>query len=34
MTAWEDITFVTMDLDWTSSHTEEFNEKWMDFLIQ
>lgn len=34
MEAWENITFVDMDIDWTSSHTEEFNEKWTDFIIE
>lgn len=32
MEAWENIAFVTLDLDWTASHTEEFNEKWRDFV--
>lgn len=34
MKAWDEINFVDMDIDWTSSHTEEFNEKWNDFLIE
>ena len=34
MTAWEDISFVDMDIDWTSSHTEEFNGKWQDYVTQ
>ena len=34
MEAWENIAFVDMDIDWTSSHTEEFNEKWNDFITR
>ena len=34
MKSWDEINFVDMDIDWTSSHTEEFNEKWNDFLIE
>jgi iron(III) transport system substrate-binding protein len=34
MEAWDNIAFVDMDIDWTSSHTEEFNEKWTDFVIE
>lgn len=34
MEAWENISFVDVDIDWTSSHTKEFNEKWNDFVIQ
>lgn len=34
MQAWDTISFVEMDVDWTSSHTEEFNEKWLDFVTQ
>lgn len=34
MKAWDDIAFVDMDIDWTSSHTEEFNETWNDFIIE
>lgn len=34
MQAWDTISFVEMDIDWTSSHTEEFNEKWLDFVTQ
>lgn len=34
MEAWENINFVDMDIDWTSSHTEEFNEKWNDFITR
>ena len=32
MTPWDQINFVTLDLDWTASHTEEFNEKWRDYI--
>lgn len=32
MEPWENITFVNMDIDWTSSHVEEFNTKWRDFV--
>lgn len=34
MEPWENITFVDMDIDWTSSHTQEFNDTWNDFIIQ
>lgn len=34
MKAWDEINFVDMDLDWTSSHVEEFNEKWTDFVTE
>ena len=34
MKAWEEIKFVDMDLDWTSSHVDEFNEKWTDFVTE
>lgn len=34
MEAWENIAFVDMDIDWTSSHTEEFNETWNDFITR
>lgn len=34
MQAWDTISFVEMDVDWTSSHTEEFNEKWLDFVTK
>ncbi len=34
MEPWENIAFVDMDIDWTSSHTEEFNETWNDFIVQ
>lgn len=34
MQAWDTISFVEMDIDWTSSHTEEFNEKWLDFVTK
>lgn len=34
MEPWENIQFVTMDIDWTSSHTEEFNSKWRDFVTE
>ena len=34
MEAWENIAFVDMDIDWTSSYTEEFNEKWNDFITR
>ena len=34
MEAWENITFVDMDIDWTSSHTEEFNETWNDYITR
>ena len=32
--AWENIAFVDMDIDWTSSHTEEFNDFWNDLITQ
>lgn len=32
MEAWDKITFVNMDIDWTSSHTQEFNDKWNDLI--
>lgn len=28
------INFVDMDIDWTSSHADEFNEKWTDFVTE
>ena len=34
MEAWDNINFVEMDIDWTSSHVEEFNEKWTDFVTE
>lgn len=34
MEPWGNIKFVTLDLDWTSSHTEEFNGKWKDFVTK
>lgn len=34
MKAWDEISFVDMDLDWTSSHVDEFNEKWTDFVTE
>jgi len=34
MEAWGNIHFVDMDIDWTSSHVEEFNSKWTDFVTQ
>lgn len=34
MKAWDEIKFVDMDLDWTSSHVDEFNEKWTDFVTE
>lgn len=34
MRPWDEISFVEMDIDWTSSHTEEFNDKWTDFVTQ
>lgn len=34
MEAWENIAFVDMDIDWTSSHTEEFNDTWNEFVIE
>lgn len=34
MKAWEQIQFVNMDIDWTSSNVSEFNEKWTDFVTQ
>ena len=32
MEAWDKITFVNMDIDWTSSHTQEFNDMWNDLI--
>ena len=34
MEAWENIAFVEMDIDWTSSHTEEFNDTWNDYITR
>lgn len=34
MEPWENIKFVQLDIDWTSSHVEEFNSKWKDFVTQ
>lgn len=34
MQAWDTISFVEMDIDWTSSHTEEFNETWLDYVTK
>lgn len=34
MKPWDEIPFVTLDLDWTSSHTEEFNNFWMDCITK
>lgn len=31
---WDEINFVEGDINWTSSHTEEFNEKWTDFVTE
>ena len=34
MQAWDTISFVELDIDWTSSHTEEFNETWLDYVTK
>ncbi|MFT3985370.1 MAG: extracellular solute-binding protein [Lachnospiraceae bacterium] len=34
MEAWENISFVDMNIDWTSSHVEEFNNNWKDYVTR
>ena len=34
MQAWDTITFVDTDIEWTSSHEDEFCEKWLEFVTQ
>lgn len=31
---WDQIKFVNGDINWTSSHTEEFNDKWTSFITE
>ena len=34
MQAWDTIAFVNTDIEWTSSHEDEFCEKWLDFVTK
>ena len=34
MQAWDTIAFVDTDIEWTSSHEDEFCEKWLDFVTK
>ncbi len=34
MEAWENINFVEMDIDWTAANTDDFVDRWTDFITQ